>query len=177
MSWISDTFFGGNEKKAARSQIEQGDRAIELQRETRDIARGDLQPFRNIGASVANPLVDFVLGGPETDLERSEGFDAIQKSAAAGGKLNSGGTLRDLTSFNSMLNERNRGNRFNELFNLAVLGSNAASGQATVAQNTGNNISEIMLGQGNAAAAGRIGAGNAAKSTINGIASFLGSFM
>jgi hypothetical protein len=175
MSWIKDTFFGGNEKKAAQAQIEQGDRAIDLQRETRDLARGDLAPFRGLGADIVNPLLDFVKGGPETDLERTEGFGAIQKSAAAGGKLNAGGTLRDLVGFNNMLNERNRGNRFNELFNLAVLGSNAASGQATAAQNTGRNISDIMLGQGNAQAAGIIGKGNAARDTISGIASFLGS--
>ncbi len=167
MSWISDNFLGGNERDAARIQADSADAAIVEQREARDQARGDLSPFRETGGDVLNPLLRFVLDGPETELERARGFEGIQRSAAAGGKLNSGGTLEELTSFNNMLNERNRNNRFSEMFNLATLGANAASGQATATLNTANNISSLTTGKGDALAAGKIGAGNAIRGTFS----------
>ncbi len=166
MSFIKDTFFGGAEKKAAADQVAAGDRAIEEQRRARGEARGDLQPFRQAGEGILNFLSDFVGEGPETELERTRGFRDIQSSAAAGGKLRSGGTLESLTGFNNMLNARNRRDRFSELFNLATLGANAASGQATATLRTGENISSTQIGQGNARAAGRVGAANTTRGSI-----------
>lgn len=166
MSWVKDTFFGGAEKKAAQAQVQAGDRAIAAQNTALETARGDLEPFRSAGGAALNPLIDFVSKGPESDLERTEGFTQIQNSAAAGGKLRSGGTLKELTRFNSMLNQRNRGQRFNELFNLATLGSNAASGQATATLGTADRVGETLTGQGNATAAGKIGSANASRNTL-----------
>ncbi len=111
-------------------------------------------------------MVDFTLAGPESDLERTRGFEDIQRSAAAGGKLRSGGTLESLTRFNNDLNARNRGQRFNELFNLATLGSNAAGGQATSTLNTAQNNSNLITGIGNAQAAGVIGSANTIRGTL-----------
>ena len=167
MSFITDTFFGGNEKKAARTQARLGREAIAESRAARQEARGDLQPFRDVGGRILDPLLDFVRGGPETDLERTEGFTQIQNSAAARGKLRSGGTLRRLVEFNKLLNARNRGQRFNELFNLATLGSNAASGQATASLQSGRDIAGTTENIGNVLAAGRIGAGNARRDAVN----------
>jgi hypothetical protein len=123
-------------------------------------ARADLEPFRQAGGAALNPLVDFVTRGPETELERTEGFTNIQNSAAANGKLRSGGTLKGLTEFNSMLNSRNRNQRFNELFNLATLGSNSASRQATNTLGTASQVGELGTQAGNARAAGTVGGVN-----------------
>jgi hypothetical protein len=130
-------------------------------------AREDLQPFREAGGEVLNPLVDFAMKGPETELERTEGFTNIQNSAAAGGKLRSGGTLKALTEFNSMLNSRNRSQRFNELFNLATLGSNAASRQATNTLNTAQGVGEYGTQGANAKAAGIVGGTNQLSNLFN----------
>ena len=165
MSFIRDNFLGGNERDAARAQVAAGDRALEFQREALDTARGDLQPFRDAGGDVLDPLLASILA-PDSDFERTEGFRAIQNSAAAGGKLQSGGTLKALTEFNTGLNERNRSRRTAELFNLATLGANAAAGQATATQQTGSNLGNIAIGQGNAIAGGKVGSGNAVRGTI-----------
>lgn len=170
MSWVKDNFLGGAERDAARTQADAADRAAQQQREAEARARGDLQPFRDLGAGVTNTLLDFVLQGPETDLERTRGFEDIQRSAAAGGKLTSGGTLEELTGFNNMLNARNRRDRFSELFNLATLGSNAAAGQATNTLRTGENISSLTVGKGDALAAGQVAGANAIRGTISDLA-------
>lgn len=120
-------------------------------------AREDLQLFRDAGGAALNPLIDFVSKGPESELERTEGFTQIQNSAAANGKLRSGGTLKALTEFNSMLNSRNRNSRFNELFNLATLGSNAAARQSTNTLNTASQVGDLTTGGANAKAAGLVG--------------------
>jgi len=166
MSFIKDTFFGGAEKKAARAQVEAGDRAIQEQRAVREEARADLGPFRDVGEGVLGPLGEFVREGPETELERTRGFQDIQRSAAAGGKLRSGGTLESLTEFNSVLNARNRQQRFRELFATARLGQSAAAGQAATSLRTGENISSTQIGQGNVTAAGIIGRNNARRASI-----------
>ena len=173
MSKIKDTFFGGAEKKAAKRQSESADRAIAEQRRAGDEATARLDPFTSIGRDILNPLFDFVIQGPETNFERTAGFEDIQQSAAAGGKLKSGGTLGALTEFNAGVNERFRGNRFNELFRLANLGQSSAAGQANIDVRTGENISSALIGQGDNNAAGIIGAANNTRGTIKDIGSFL----
>jgi len=101
-SWeVFKTPLGGN---PSRSQLSRISRFVG---QPTDIGAADETALTN--------LTSFIADGPETNLERSEGFGDIQASAAARGKLGSGGTLRDLVGFNNQLNERNRGNRLNEL--------------------------------------------------------------
>jgi len=130
-------------------------------------AREDLQPFRDIGGGIAPLLSEFVREGPETELERTQGFTDIQKSAAAGGKgLRSGNTLKGLTQFNNLLNSRNRQQRFNELFNVVTLGANAASRTATNTLNSSITQGGFLTDAASATAAGQIGASNA---IVNGL--------
>jgi hypothetical protein len=133
-------------------------------------AREDLRPFRDAGSGVLNTLSDFAMNGPETELERTEGFTNIQNSAAAGGKLQSGGTLKRLTEFKSVLNSRNRSQRFNELFNLATLGSNAAARQATNTLGSAQVQGDLLTQAGNAKAAGTVGMGNAGVNALSNFA-------
>lgn len=125
----------------------------------------------NQGLEEINPIVDFL---------RKEGFEDIQESAAAGGRLGAGGTLRDLTQFNTDLTAtivpQLQNQKFNQLFNLLGLGSNAASGQATGTQstavNTQNLLSSTGVAQGNAA----IQQSNAFTSALSAIPGAIGAF-
>lgn len=187
MSWSAVIIAGGailgggiasrGARSAAGKQKKASQRAIDEQIEARHQLRADLRPFRELGTGVSGTLLDFVLEGPETELERTRGFENIQRSAAAGGKLQSGGTLEELTEFNNLLNARNRSSRFNELFNLATLGANAASGQATGTLSTANNISSLRVGQGDAAAAARVAAANAQGQTISDLGQLFGTLL
>lgn len=117
-----------------------------------------------------NPLVSFL---------RDEGFEDIQESAAAQGRLRSGGTLEDLTQFNTNLAAtvvpQLQQQRFNQLFNLLGLGSNAAAGAATSQLTTGANISGLLGNIGQAQAANALNQGQIASGTISNLAGVLGA--
>lgn len=162
-------------RSAARTQSESADAAIVEQRRASEQARSDLQPFRQAGEEALDPLLQFVQQGPETEFERTQGFEAIQKSAAAGGTLSSGETLKALTEFNTGLNQRFRTQRFNELFNIANLGQSAAAGQANIGIAQGENVSSLLVGQGNVRAAGQAGAASAIGGGLEQAGSFLGT--
>lgn len=116
-----------------------------------------------------NPLVSFL---------RNEGFEDIQESAAAKGRLNAGGTLKDLTQFNtdlaSTVAPQLQQQRFNQLFSTLGLGANAATGQGTAAMNTAVNTGNLLQGIGNARAQGTIGQANAISSGIGDLAGLYG---
>jgi len=122
------------------------------------------------GIDEINPVLSFL---------REEGFQDIQESAAAQGRLGAGGTLKDLTRFNtglaSTIVPQLQNQRFNQLFNLLGLGANAASGQATAQLGTGANIANL---QGQIGEAGAIGAqqqGQAINTGISGLTGVLGA--
>lgn len=161
--------------RAADTQAASADAALAEQRRTEEEAQARLSPFQQAGAGVLNQLSEFVSQGPETDFERTQGFEDIQRSAAAGGKLKSGETLKDLTEFSAGVNQRFRSQRFNELFSLANLGQVSAAGQANVGVRTGENISSLLVGQGDVRAAGQVGRASAIGTGINELGSFLGT--
>lgn len=165
---------GGAQTDAANTQAAAGREAIASNERALETARGDLQRFREAGGAILPALQQLVQEGPETDFERTEGFRAIQNSAAAGGKLQSGGALKELTRFNSGLNARNRNQRFNELFNLGTLGANAASGQATATLGTARSNADTLVGIGDVQAAGQIGRTNTQQGILSGFLSLLG---
>ena len=122
-----------------------------------DESRANAQPFTDVGKNILGDLYSQASRGLDVPLERAEGFNAIQNSAAAGRKLHSGGTLKGLTSFNNMLNARNNEQIFNQMFNVARMGANTAVGQGTNAINSANSIANSYQNQGAAQAAGVIG--------------------
>jgi hypothetical protein len=117
-----------------------------------------------------NPLVSFL---------RDQGFEDIQESAAARGRLRSGGTLEDLTEFNTNLAAtvapHLQQQRFNQLFSVLGLGQNAAVGQGSAALSTSANIANLLGAQGQAQAAGALGRGQAINQGISGLAGAFGA--
>ena len=166
MGFIRDTFFGGAEEKASKRQAAAADRALDITEAAGLRAEARLEPFASTGVGVLDDLSAAAREGPDEDFERSELFREIQNSAAARGKLHSGGTLTALLDRGKALDARFSRQRFNQLFNVASLGSNAAAGQATGILNTAENLSEINIGRGDALAAGLIGKKNAIRGTL-----------
>lgn len=117
-----------------------------------------------------NPLVNFV---------RNQGFSDIQESAAAQGRLRSGGTLQDLSEFNTNLAAtvvpQLQQQRFNQLFNVLGLGQNAAVGQGSAALSTASNIGDLLGQQGQAQAANSMQQGQIGANTISGLAGVYGA--
>lgn len=163
-------------KDAAATQAASADKAIAFQEETRDLAREDLAPFKDFGASQINPLAALLTGQGQADyLQNNPLFTAALDSIntatmnnrAARGKLGSGGTLNALqnnylaTALPFIQDQRNA------LFNSVNLGQSSAAGQANTALSTGNNISDLNTQRGNALASGIAGSSAATTQGAN----------
>lgn len=161
-------------KGAAAAQSESSAESVAFQRESRDIAREDLQPFRDFGESQIQPLNN-LLENPNSYLQNNPLYDAINNNAkrevfanrAARGKLGSGGTARELQNRFLANGESLINNQYNRLLGGVSSGQNAAAGQANVAQNTGVNVGNTLLQKGNAIAAGKVGSANAINNALN----------
>lgn len=101
-----------------------------------------------------------------------EGVDGINARALAGGRYDSGATLKALTRFgndygSTKANEsRNRfvsdqDSIYNRLAGVSSSGQTATAQVGAAGSNMANNVSELMTGAGNARAAGIVGGANA----------------
>lgn len=117
---------------------------------------------------------------PIVSILRDQGFEQIQETAAARGRLGAGGTLKDLTRFSSDLATtvvpQLQQQKFNQLFNVLGLGANAATGQGQAALSTASNIGNLLGNQGAANAAGITGRTNAITGTLENLAGGAGAF-
>jgi hypothetical protein len=171
-------------KAISKSGRESFDAAHEAAAESRELA----QPFIDIGLGAGNQLQNMLANpnqgleeiNPVIDFLRKEGFEDIQESAAARGRLGAGGTLKDLTQFNSDLTStvvpQLQNQRFNQLFNVLGLGANVSQGQGTQALNTAANQGNILQNMGQANANAAIQQGNAINNVLNTGAQAFGQF-
>jgi hypothetical protein len=92
----------------------------------------------------------------------STGKNAVQTSAAAGGNLFSGKTLKDLASFGQGLEDQTFGQWYDRLGGLSGAGG-AATGQAVnLGAATAGNLADLAVRGGDARASSYIGGANAA---------------
>ena len=172
---IVEGFTGQSAAKAAErgsaAQVRATEKGIKLQRQTRDLIRKDLSPYRLQGAPAAERLGHLTLNpdAKEYYLNNSPIYGAqmaadrreTMANQAARGKLGSGGTLAALQQ-NVMRNgESAINNEINRLSGLTNIGQNSAAMAASNSQASTNNITELLSQGANAQAAGGIGAANA----------------
>lgn len=175
-------------KKAGQATQQASDAAIAEQRAAREAFDVKTQPFLDIGLSAGEQLQSF-LDDPNQGIEeinpivnffREQGFEQIQESAAAAGRLGAGGTLKDLTQFNTDLTStivpQLQNQRFNQLFNTASLGANVATGQGQTALQTGTNVSNLTTSAGANRASTIKGRGDALLGGVENIFAGVGAF-
>lgn len=149
------------------------------------------QPYTALGTTAANSLntgeqpggqftQNFNLSDLQTDpgylFDLQQGNQAVQRSAAAQGTLNSGGTLAAISQYttglasNEVSNAYNRyttnqTNQYNRLYQLAGLGQTATTAVNQADQNQANVDSNAIqtdtVGSASANAAGQIASSNA----------------
>jgi len=141
--------------RASSKQVKAQRKSIEAQNEL-------VGPYADFGKANLPGLQSFVDSGDSSQFSDTQAFKDIINSQKARGANLSGGTLTGLTDYYA---NNFRPQRFNELFSLASLGSNAATGQAT-------NIGNAYTNMGNAQAAGTLGMANSINTGIQGL-SFL----
>jgi hypothetical protein len=197
MSSVVGSIFGGDQADAAKGaagaqlaatqaaiagQERMLDKQLDFSKESREVARADLQPFRTAGADNITGLVDLVTN-PTKQLEfvtNNPFFTTLAEKAktdvmgnmAAKGKVGSGGTAEALQNSLLLLGNDLLNQNVNQRQNIVTMGQNAAAGQASstmqtagmansAMQNAGSNIADLTTQGGNAVASGMMGAANA----------------
>jgi hypothetical protein len=174
--------------KATDAQERANAQGIDAQTLARESFEKRTEPFRQVGLEASEQLQSFLQDpsqqleeiNPVVDFLRQQGFEQIQESAAAQGRLGAGGTLRDLTQFNTDLTStiapQLQNQRFNQLFNTASLGANVAAGQGTAGLQTASNITNLLGNTGQAQAQGEINRSNAITGTLQNLSGAAGAF-
>lgn len=150
-----------SENRARRAQERATREAVGYQRE----AMQGYQPYQQAGTQGLNQL-GALMGGdysgfmnsPDYLAAQEMGMKALDRNAAARGRLYSGGADADRIRLGQQLATQNLGNYRNALFGMANIGQNAQNSVAGLYGNMGN----LAIGQGTAQAqsARNVGANN-----------------
>lgn len=200
---VSDVFGFGPASKQAEATGDAAASAAAAQRYAADIQNQMFErqialqePWRQAGQTALNQLIPLASGytpftanqmyqDPGYQFRLSEGMKAIERSAAARGLLQSGGTLKGIqrygqefaaneygNAFNRYLREREA--RLNPLQSLAGVGQTSAQTMAGAAGATGANLANIGLMGGANQAGAALQMGNIRASQYGGYGSALG---
>lgn len=175
---------------AADQQAAAAHEANQLQEKMYNQTRADNEPWRQAGVSALGGMQnadfsrDFTANDftkdPGYDFRMNEGQKAIERSAAARGGLQTGGTLKALTQYgqgfasNEYQNAYNRFNadrdrRFGRLSTLAGFGGSANASNASAGANYANNSGANTMGAADAAGAAGMAGANSWAHTLGGI--------
>lgn len=166
-----------------------------LQERMYNQTRADQEPWRTAGANALSGLGsadfqrDFTMADyqkdPGYDFRMQEGQKALERSAAAKGGLQSGGTLKALSRYGQDYASNEYGKaydrfnndrtlRFNRLSTVAGMGQGANATNANAGQNYANQYGQNVTGAANAAGAADIAGANAWASGLNSIGKTVG---
>lgn len=170
---FSNYFSGQKDAEAARdaqdAQEEQIREAMALQERMWNQQRADQAPWLEAGRTSLADLMRLMQSGGYEDMANDPGFQfrmsegqkALERSAAARGGLNSGGTMKALARYSQGVASDEFGNRYNRLANLAGLGQASAQNLAGHGGRYADSGSNLYGAMGNARSAGIIGQQNA----------------
>lgn len=168
-------------KDAANAQAQAAANAQATQLSMFDKAQAAEQPYNQVGQGAVNTLAGLYgingsgagtgaptaqslsqfTASPDYQFALQQGTQAMQRSAAAGGTLISGGQLKAGQEFGQGLATQQYGNYYNRLLSLAQIGQSAASGQSSAALTAGGQIGNSIQAGGQATASGIVGSANA----------------
>lgn len=188
-------------KDAANTQANAAQNATNVQEQEFNQIQANNAPWMQAGQTAlsgmqgmtANPQTftqaDLTNGlSPSYNFELAQGNQAIQRSAAANGGLQTGGTMKAMAqytqgmastgyqqAYNNFMNNQNT--QFGRLATIAGYGSGATNNTnaagVTTAQNVGNNI----MGAGNAEGAAQIAGGQAWGNALSSVGGGIGKGM
>ncbi len=176
--------------KAAKQQKKAAKIAAAQQKEALERQIGLQEPFRQVGVNAlaqypkAAEYTPFGMpqfqADPGYNFRMAEGMKALERSAAARGLLQSGGTLKGIQQYGQNLASDEYQNAFQRYLTERQaklspleyqigLGQAAASGQAANVGTTAGSISELTQALGNIGAQRAVAQGNIASSTAGNI--------
>lgn len=188
---------------AANTEANASNQASAVEQSMFDKTQANEQPFLTAGGNALTALQSGLGLGPGTgntgtgslnapftlaDYQTSPGYqfqmqqgeNAVLNNKSALGGVNSGNTLKALTSFgqgvanqdywnayNAYVNQQNQ--KFGQLQTVAGSGQNAAANLGALGTQVGASVGNNIVNAGNASAAGTVGSANAISNGINGI--------
>ena len=178
--------------KAAKAQSESADASLALQKELADQQREDFAPWRNIGEQALEKLSAGVFNGdfevgqvdvtkdPGYQFRMDQGIEALDKSAAARGRLLSGAQQKGVTDYaqgtasneyaNAYARQSNeKANQYNMLSALSQGGQASGAGLAQASSQLASNSANTLSNLGNAQAQSAYAAGDARAGAYQGI--------
>jgi hypothetical protein len=169
-------------RDAAQVQAQTNDGSLDFLRESRDLARNDLAPYRDAGAADYQNYRNQVGGSFQTspgyEFARSEGIRGIDQAASARGLIGSGARARELMRYGTGVANQEYGNWMNRLQGLAGVGQTASGQTASLGQQAGQNLAatnsqggsalaNLAMQTGQANAQGTVGQANALLGGVN----------
>ena len=171
---IAGAIIGGNAaKKAAKAQVQMGEKGLAEMARQFDLGRADMAPWREAGGAAIGQGLAMLQPGydhttsPGYQFRMDEGMRAVENSAAAKGMLGSGGTLKDLVRFGQGTAAADYGDQFNRTMAIAGGGQQAAQTGASLGAQYGRDSANVMGQIDNARASGYVGQANAWTGAIN----------
>jgi hypothetical protein len=189
------SIFGGN--KAADEQKKASKKAAKLQKQALAQQLALTKPYVEAGTNALAeyqkmaPYKDFGMAefqaDPGYNFRMAEGMKALERSAAARGLLQSGGTLKGIQQYGQNLASSEYENAFSRYLTqrearmnpyayLTGIGQAAAAGQAANVGSSGAALAEIAAQRGNASAAQAAGMGGAIGNAFTSAGQGIGSY-
>lgn len=151
--------------KASKAQVGAINDANSLQWNMYNTNRADLEPWRTAGTNALSSYAKQVntpfQKSPGYQFAFDEGVSAMDRSAAASGRLNSGAHSKALTRYGKGMADQEYGNYLNRLASLSGVGQTATNSMVNLGQNTAANVGNNTINAGNARASGYMNSANA----------------
>lgn len=126
-----------------------------------DINQQNMQPWLQAGQNALGLQEQFLAGdygnafdSPDYAARMDQGIKTMDRGAAAGGRLYSGGYDADRIRFGQQLATEGLNNYWNRLANVSGTGNQAAQGMGQFGQQFAENQGNLAIGAGNARASG-----------------------
>lgn len=166
--------------KAAGAQEDAANKAQQTQQGMYNQTNANQAPFRDAGVAATNQLGGYyglpgyapvdpskqIQSLPGYQFQLNQGVQAIDRSAASQGLLNSGATGKALAQYGQGLAQSYSGQYVSGLQDLANRGEGATQSTAAAGAGAANQIQQAQLYSGNAAAQGDINTSNAISSGL-----------
>lgn len=179
----------GGSLLAGKAQSNAAAAALAQQQQMYNTTRGDLAPFRSLGAGAGNTLANlYGFGGagggtpynanalaafqnsPDYAFAQQQGIQGLTNQNASRGMLMSGANLKDIMGFSSGLASQNFNNYANRLMGLTQIGAGAAGATGQLGAQYSGQMSNSLMAQGQAQAGGILGGVGAIN---NGLSNYL----
>lgn len=169
--------------KAADASQNATNASIGEQRAARNQYQSNIAPFMQAGTGALQTIGNLNAGdfsafqhAPDYQFRLDQGFQALNRDAAARGRLNAGGTDADRIAYGQGMASQAFDNFYNKQFNLAAMGQNAIAQQGTASQNTANNIGNLLTGNAANQGAAAMNSANAWAGMANNLAGAYGAY-